>query len=355
MNSSNQKKSDLFVSVIAPVRNAEHYVEKFVRELSPVLSRNFKDYEIVLVDDNSRDKTVSCIRDMQVETPNVQLYCLARRVGLESAHVVGLEHAIGDVLITMDACSDPVGPVMEMIDKYHAGREIVYGLRQDRIRKERAGLYQWLARAYYGLYRAITGEDVPVGVSSFRLLSRRIANAFLENRDRYDLFMVIAAFAGFPYTTVQYERTNRSGEPVRVDYVDAMGRAISTLLLSSKRPLRLMTFGSLVGAFLSLLYGGYVLVVHLIKDGLAEGWASLSLQISGLFVLQFVIMAIMSEYLIRIFVHTQNRLPYLIVGESSSMVLSRKAELNVTQGWQGSPANGSAAAQPQPQPSARSE
>ena len=160
-----------------------------------------------------------------------------------------------------------------------------------------------------------------------------MVNAFLDNRDRYNLFMVIAAFAGFPYTTLRYTRTSRSGEPERADYVDAVGRALSTLLLSSKRPLRFMTFGSLVGATISVLYGAYVLIAHLVKDDLAEGWASLSLQISGLFFLQFLILAIMSEYLIRLFVHSQNRLPYLIVKESSSMVLSRKVELNVAAAW----------------------
>lgn len=333
MNSETQRKSDFFISVVAPVRNAERYVRAFVQEVSALASSHYKDYEIVLVDDSSRDKTVECIRSMQAETPNLQLYCLARRVGLESAFVVGLEHAIGDVMITMDARSDPTSSVMELIDKYHAGHEIVYGLRQDRIKRENASVYQWLARAFYRLYRRLTGEDVPIGVSSLRLLSRRITNAFLENRDRYDLFMVISAFAGFPYTTVRYARINRTGERERIDYVDAVGRAVNTVLLSSKRPLRLMTFASLVGALLSFGYGVYVLVAHLVNDGLAEGWASLSLQISGLFLLQFLTLAIMSEYLIRIFVHSQNRLRYLIVDESSSMVLSRKAELNVASEW----------------------
>jgi glycosyltransferase involved in cell wall biosynthesis len=324
-------RSDLFVSVVAPVRNAENYVEAYVREISGLVSAHFKDFEIVLVDDHSRDGTAERIRRLQAAIPNVQLYRLARHVGQETAYVVGLERAIGDIVVTMDARFDPAGPVMELIAEYYRGYEIIYGLRQDRAGHGAHHPYQLLSRGFYRLYHAITGEDIPAEISSLRLLSRRVVNTFLENRDRYNLFMVIASFVGIPYATLRYERINRSGEPARSDYVDAVGRAISLLLLSSKRPLRFMTFGSVIGAIVSLIYGAYVLAVHFVIGKNAEGWASLSLQISGLFFLQFLILAIMSEYLIRIFVHSQNRLPYLIMEESSSMVLSRKVELNVVQ------------------------
>jgi glycosyltransferase involved in cell wall biosynthesis len=325
-------KSDLFVSVVAPVRNAEGYVEGYVRDVARILASRFKDYEVVLIDDHSRDGTVQRVQALQQTIPNIQLYCLARHIGPDAAFVVGLEHSIGDVVITMDPCCDPVEPFLELIEKYLKGKELIYGLRRDRARRGRTDAYEWLASVFYWLFRTITREDVPVQASSLRLLSRRIVNAFLENRDRYSLFNVIPAFAGFPYAVLAYERINRSGVPLKHDYLDAIGRAISILLLSSKRPLRLMTAGSLAGAFLSLIYGIYVVVVHVVKSDVAEGWASLSLQIAGLFFIQFVILAVLSEYIIRLFTHSQNRLPYLIARESSSLVLSRKAELNVRSG-----------------------
>lgn len=332
-------KSDVFVSVVAPVINAEPFLEQYLREVSALLSARFKDYEIVLVDNRSSDGTVSLVERLQRDIQNVQLYCLARFIGLEGAFVVGIEHAIGDLVITMDPAFDPPERIPDLIELYGRGREIIYGLRQDRGgRLDQGGFYNMLARAFYALYRAITREDMPIELSSFRLLSRRVVNTFIQNQDRYNLFSVMPAFTGLHYATLTYERVNRKKGEHRTEYLDALGRAIKLLLLSSNRPLRMITFGSLVGATLSLCYAVYVVVVHLFKsDELASGWASMSLQISGLFLLHFIILAVMGEYLIQIFVHTQNRLPYLIVKESSSLVLSRKQELNVTLDTGGSP------------------
>ena len=326
-----QAKSDLFVSVVAPLRNAEPYVLQFLEEITAVLAANFKDYEIVVIDDCSRDSSVAMVESLQRRFRNIQLYGLARRVGADSAFVIGMEHAIGDIVITMDAAQDPPNRLMDLIGAHYAGSEIVYGLRSDRGRTKKRGLYQRLARAFFQLYRGITGEDVPADVSSLRLLTRRVVNTFTENRDRYHLFPVIAAFTGIPYTTFPYERVRRPDVKIDVDYVDSFGRAVGLLLFSSKRPLRWMTVGSLVGALLSFAYAGYVVVAHLLKrTELAEGWASLSLQIAGLFFVQFMILAVMSEYLIRIFSHSQNRPVYFINKESSSLVLAKKSELNVT-------------------------
>jgi glycosyltransferase involved in cell wall biosynthesis len=268
---------------------------------------------------------------LQRSMRNLQLYCLARRVGTDSAFVIGMEHAIGDVVVTVDAACDPPEAINELIDLYFAGNEIVYGVRKRGPGLRRMKTYQWVSERFFAAYRRITGEDVPVEHSNLRLLSRRVVNTFTENRDRYNLFPVIAAFTGMPYRTLPYAQTLRAGAHVEPDYVEGLGRAIHLLLLSSKRPLRWMTAASLVGAALSVVYAAYVVIVHILQaDSLAEGWASLSLQIAGLFFVQFVILAIMSEYLIRIFVHTQNRPRYIITRESSSLVLARKDDLNVT-------------------------
>lgn len=324
-------RSDLFVSVVAPVWNASQWVQTYIEEMSALLERHFKDFEIVLVDDHSSDGTVAVIERLQRSCRNLQLYCLARRVGMDSAFVIGMEHAIGDVVITMDAARDPIGTVTQLIDRYYAGQEIVYGLRAGRDGGGGRTVYRRLSKLFFRVYRGVTGEDVPPDLSSLRLLSRRVVNTFTENRDRYNLFPVIAAFTGIPYATLSYAGMERSGAPRQVDYFDSASRAIYLLLLSSKRPLRWMTAGSLVGAILSLAYAAYVVVLHLFRGNeLAEGWASLSMQVAGLFFVLFLVLAVMSEYLIRVFVHTQNRPPYLITRETSSLVLARKAELNVS-------------------------
>ncbi len=264
MKTDNSFKSDLFVSVVVPVHNAETYIDPFLHEVSVVLSRHFKDHEIIIVDNCSRDGTVGLVEKLQREIHNIQLYCLARRIGIDGAFVVGLEHSIGDVIVTMDPAWDPPERILDLIECYYKGNEIVYGLRRDRARRgEGRGIYECFARGFYKLYRLLAREDIPAELSTFRLLSRRVVNTFMENRDRYSLFAVIAAFTGIPYAILEYDRIQRSGAQAEVDYIDAFSRAIDLLLLSSKRPLRIMTLGSLIGAMISFLYGIYVFVLRL--------------------------------------------------------------------------------------------
>jgi hypothetical protein len=193
----------------------------------------------------------------------------------------------------------------------------------------RGGLYNWAAKHFFGLYKAITREDLPEAASSFRLYSRRALNAFLDNRDRYELFPVVASFAGYGYSELPYDAMQGGPSPQKADLAEALRRGTRILLVSSHRPLRLLSMLALTGAFLNVLYSLYVFTIRLWRDQVAEGWTSLSLQVSLMFFLLFLIVAALCEYVVRLFLHGQERPRYVISGESHSMVLARKHELNV--------------------------
>lgn len=327
-------RSDVLVSVVAPLCDAAPFVERFLRDLSGVLARTFKDFEIVLVDNVSKDDTVARVERLQRELRNVQLYCLQRRVDTEVAFVVGLEQAIGDLIITVDASGDPVARIPDLIALYDEGRaDVVYGLRGDRLHRSlRGGLYNLLSRLFYRGFRLLTHEALPEASSNFRLYSRRAVNSFLDNRDRYHLFSVLATFAGLPYLELPYERTPRPGAPRTATLGVGFLKATRILLLSSQQPLRVLALASLAGAVLNLLYSGYVVAVNIFKTRVAEGWTTLSLQNSMMFFLLFLILAALCEYTLRLFMQGQERPRYTIARESRSLVLSRKQELNVAYG-----------------------
>lgn len=322
-------KSDLFISVVAPVYNAATWVQQYIHEVSALLSARFKDYEIVLIDNASSDSTVNCIEALQQSVMNVQLYCLLRSLPLDSAYVMGLEQAIGDVVITLDAAGDPPSVIVDLISEFYQGADIVYGLRRDRSQRK-ATLYNRLTKGFLWLYRQMTQEDLPLATSSLRLLSRRALNSFLDNNDRYILFPVISAFAGLPYRQVIYDRICRNSSIHQPNVLAAFSKAITVLLVSSALPLRLLTGISLFGAFFNILYCIYVVIVNLLKPHVAEGWTSLSLQIAFMFFLIFLVLTILSEYILRLFMKNQNRLSYFITRESRSSVLSRRQNLNLT-------------------------
>lgn len=322
-------KQELFVSVVVPVRNAGAYVEQFIQQTSEVLSQRFRDFEIVIVDNNSRDDTVARIEACQRNIKNVQLYCLVSRVDDESVYIVGLEQAIGDVVITMDIRVDPPALIPEFLAAYDNGAQIVYGQFQNeklplgkQLQRQVVHAASWWPRQRFGL---------PIDVSTYRLMSRRVINAFLSNSDRYSLFTVIAGFTGFRHAVVSYKPVNISGETISRSMGGEVLRSMRIMLLASKWPLRLLILMALAGAVINLFYSGYVVVVALFVDGLAEGWTSLSLQMALMFFIMFVILGILSDYVLRLVVHNQQRPHYLIARERSSLVLSRKQELNVTQ------------------------
>jgi len=322
------KKSDLLVSVVSPIKNSEGWIENYLREIYALIEATFKDYEIVLVDNASTDGTVEVVEQLQQELRNIQLYCLARSIPHESAFVVGLEQAIGDVVITLDAAYDPVSPIHEMVQMLDGKTEIVYGLRRDRVQGS-LSLYNYLSKLFFKLYRQVTGENLPITVSTLRLYTRRAINSFLDNSDRYSLFSVIAAFSGLRYKTFTYERLNRTGVPIKQSYTQAIARALRLIFLSSHYPLRLLSFIALFGTFLNVIYSFYVLFVNLFKSKVAEGWTTLSLQNSVMFFILFMILAILSEYVAKLFINNQNRPFYLVARESRSLVLTRKREINV--------------------------
>jgi glycosyltransferase involved in cell wall biosynthesis len=322
-------RSDVLVSVVSPIQNAEGWIGSYLGDLFALLSVEFKDFEIVLVDNASSDLTVELVEQLQQELKNIQLYCLARSIPHESAFVVGLEQAIGDVVITLDTAYDPVDPILEMVEMGYSGVDIVYGLRSDRIQKGKFTLYNWLSKIFFQFYRQITKENLPIAASTLRLYTRRAINSFLDNSDRYSLFSVIAAFSGLRYKTFTYQRINRTGVPSTQSYSAAVSRAFRLVFLSSHYPLRLLSFTALAGAFLNVIYSFYVLFVNLFKSRVAEGWTTLSLQNSVMFFILFMILAVLSEYVARLVMNNQNRPFYLVTRESRSLVLLRKQERNV--------------------------
>jgi len=322
-------RSDILVSVVSPIHNAADWIEIYLKAISALLANEYKDYEIVLVDNGSTDATVEIIERSQQELRNIQLYSLARSIPHESAFVVGLEQAIGDIVVTLDAAYDPIDPIPEMVELTYGGTDIVYGLRNDRLQRS-ASLYNGLTRIFFQLYRLITKENLPIAASTLRLYTRRAINSFLDNSDRYSLFPVIGAFSGLRYSTFNYERLNRTNQPVNQSYSAAISRAFRLFFLSSHYPLRLLTFTALAGAFLNVIYSIYVVLVNIFKTRVAEGWTTLSLQNSVMFFILFMILAVLSEYVARLVMNNQNRPFYLVTRESRSLVLLRKQDINVT-------------------------
>lgn len=321
-------RKQVFVSVVARIHNAEGFIEPTLGRLIEVMEQNFRFYEIVLVDDASTDATRAIVTEIQKRARNLQLYVLAPRRGDNIAMTAGLDHAIGDLIVTLDLRVDPPDLIPTMVERAVGGIEIVYGLPRERVESE--GLYNRLFGWFIYAMSRLNHVDVPPAVSGYRLLSRTVLNFMLEATDRHRTLILLPAISGYPHTTVKYERlVSYGGRPrtrKRQTFIKALDLAFST----SARPLlRVSTLMSLGISMVSLFYAVVVILVTVFKDDVARGWTSLSLQISGLFFLLCIVLAVLSEYMLQVLEATRGTAQYHIVSQTHSSHVSLASDLNV--------------------------
>jgi glycosyltransferase involved in cell wall biosynthesis len=323
-------RREVFLSVVVAIRDAEPWIQKRLFELAAVLKPEFDYYEVVIVDNGSRDRTVELVAEVQKVEKNIQLYVLVRARTHEIALTAGLDHAIGDFTAVMDLVTDPPDRLPELVDRARAGVEIVYALPSARVRRQ--GTYNRLVGIFLSLMARINEIDVPRATSSYRLLSRTVVNYILESADRHRTLSIAPALSGYRYDTIEYDLRSdvaESGTGMARQALYAVHRALDLIFSSSVRPLRLITVFSLGICAIAVLYAVYVVIVLLFKENVASGWPSLSLQVSGLFFLVCIVLAAMSEYLLQVLETTNRRPIYHVARQSHSSTMDYRQDLNV--------------------------
>jgi len=320
---------DTFISIVMPVCDAAQHIEANIREVDRTVRGLFRHYEIVLVDDSSRDDTVRIVQELQKNVENIQLYCLNRRSGLDVAMVAALDNSIGDFVITLNSERDPISLIPQLWERAQQGAEVVCGVRADRFQR---GVRSGVNRLFYRAFEATTGLRVPPGISDLRLYSRRVVTFITQNNDRHLLLKVLPFFASHSVATVEYTPVRRGGGfGDRTRSTDIL-TGITILLASSIRPLRLLTLMAMVASSLSLLFAVYVLAIALLKQHVVEGWVSLALPMAVMFFFICTILGILSEYIYMLSQQSGNRPVYSIVKESTSSALEIQRKLNVVEG-----------------------
>lgn len=321
-------RADILVSIILVVAETDGGFAGLIRDLHGALDAKVRDHEIIIIDNASQDGTVARIERLIEEVPNIHLYSLARACERDVAVLAGIENSIGDYVITMLPIGDQVAVVGQMIDQALAGMEIVLG-RSDADGHSHGWFYGLLAKGFFGLYRRLTGIFIPTEASNFRLMSRGVVNYLLQTDAAHIMFQALPAIGAFKSGTVHYTMSAGSQQIARRSMGSGINKALSVMLSTTAFPTRLLSLLSVLAGLLNLIYAGYVVVIALFKEGVAEGWVTLSLQISGMFFLVSVILALLSEYIVRIFEGSLRRPLYLIAREKSSAVLSRNERLNI--------------------------
>jgi len=322
---------EIFPSVVLPVRNAAEFFGQYLDDLAGILLQSFDFYEVLVIDDASTDNTVAIIKERQKAHPNISLFCLPKAYEQSIATIAGLDHAIGDLVIILDPRLDQPEIIVPLVNEAIKGADIVYALPRDRLSK--TGLYNRMVNSFVAALAWYDKIDLPTAISSARLFSRAVLNFILKAADRHRILSLAPALSGYRYSTITYDRTFPGGSNVRrLSWRQAFVKAINLTLALSPQPLRFVTLFALSISTITIFYSIFAVVYWYFTPDIMRGWTSLTLQISGLFFLTSLVLAVMSEYMQQILDNTGRRPLYFVSQQISSDVMMIAPKLNVIEG-----------------------
>lgn len=300
-----------FISVVIPVLNEEENVETLAARLKEVLDKEASQREILFVDDGSTDATPARIAALNAKDPTVKLIALSRNFGHQIALTAGLDHARGDVVVTLDGdLQHPPEVIPKFLEKWREGYEVVSGVKTGVAR--RFFLIEWMAKIFYFFMSRLSDTALDPQASDFRLFARPVVAALRSMRESTRFLRGLVKWVGFKSVTVPYEPAERFRGAPKYTLRKLMGLAGAGVLSFSVVPLRLATILGVIVSCLAVVYAAWAIYVKVHLRQIIEGWTSLMIVVLFLGSLQLLVMGIVGEYLAKAFLETKHRPLYLI-------------------------------------------
>lgn len=309
------------LSVVAPVLNEEGVVEAFYGRVCEALEG--LPFELVLVDDGSTDRTPELLAQIAQADARVKVVTLSRNFGHQAAITAGLDHAAGDAVVMIDAdLQDPPELIVEMLDHWRRGSDVVYAVREHR--EGETWFKLTTARWFYKLFARVTRLDLRQNSGDFRLLDRRALDVILSMRERSRFLRGMTVWVGFTQTAVPYQRDARYAGETKYTLRKMLRFSLDAVSSFSHAPLQAAT---LLGFFFSLVafLGIPLAVAARIADLYVPGVTSLLIVVLMLGGIQLITVGIIGEYVGRIYDEVKNR-PLYVVRETRNIASVADAE-----------------------------
>lgn len=300
------------VSIVVPCYNEEEVIETTLGSLT-ALCDGLPDYdfEMIYVDDGSRDRTLPLLRAAAENDPRVRIVSFARNFGHQIAVSAGIDAATGDAVVLIDAdLQDPPEVVVDMIAKWREGYDVVYGTRTSRPGESAFKLAT--ARGFYRLLNRLSEVDIPLDTGDFRLMTREVVEVLKNMPEQHRFVRGMVSWIGFNQVALPYERAERFAGTSKYPLRKMLRFATDGIMSFSAKPLQLaITLGAVSAAF-SLLGILYALILRVFTSSWVEGWTALMIAVLFLGGIQLLCVGIVGEYVGRIYSEVKRRPLYVV-------------------------------------------
>jgi len=321
LNQTRARARPRLLSVVSPALNEEAGLERLVQELWAVLPGLANDFELVVVDDGSDDGTLALLQRLHAGDSRVRYVSLSRNFGHQAAILAGLEHARGDVVVSMDAdLQHPPELLHEMVDLWRSGYEVVYTIKRGSL-QALSRRRRLVMRLGYAVLRSVSGMKLQFGQSDFRLLDRAVVDAIVAMPEHEKFLRGLVDWIGFRQVGLDYEVRPRFAGQEKYTFRQLLRLVTTGVFSFSILPLRLFTAAGVTIAFLSFSYGVVAVVAGALRLSGATaisppGWASVAAAIGFLGGIQLIGIGLLGEYLGRVYDQTKGRPPYVVQASS---------------------------------------
>jgi glycosyltransferase involved in cell wall biosynthesis len=302
------------ISVVVPCYNEEEVLMHCHSRLTQVLaSMEGTEYELVYVNDGSSDRTDEILRYLNQTSPQTRVVMLSRNFGHQAAVTAGLTAAAGQCVVIIDAdLQDPPEVILQMVERWRQGYEVVYGIRETRAGESSFKLRS--AQLFYRLINKLSDVHIPLDTGDFRLLDRRAADALLAMPERHRLLRGMASWIGFRQYGLKYAREARFAGSTKYPLRKMFNLALDGIFSFSTVPLRFVTTLGLLTAALAAAGILYSLAVRIFTSHWVAGWATLILAVLFTGGVEMFCFGILGEYIGRIYTEIKQR-PLFVVRE----------------------------------------
>jgi len=304
-------------SIVAPIYNEEGNIDKLHKRISEVMGSTGEAWELVCVNDGSRDRSLELLKAVAEKDERIKIVNFARNFGHQLAVTAGLHHTSGQAVVVIDAdLQDPPEVILEMIERWKSGYQVVYAVREQR--KGESWFKLLTAKLFYRLIYRITDVDIPLDTGDFRLMDRKVVDALNAMPEHNRFIRGLTSWIGFKQTGVQYVREAREWGETKYPLKKMVRFAMDAVTGFSYFPLQVMVYVSFFLGLIAVLAIPIFAVLWLIMgDAFFGGQATTIVLLLLLSSFQLFFLFVMGQYVARIYDETRGRPLYIVADKTN--------------------------------------